>query len=216
MRGRSHRTWLKKRRRDQFYRRAKTEGFRSRSAFKLREIAQKKRFLKPSVKVVDLGAAPGGWLQVIHEFIGETGTIVGVDITPIKPLGYKNLTFILTNVENPDLPELINHIGGGKVDVILSDISPNISGVWELDHARQISYAKRALQISTSILKEGGTFFVKVFQGSDLRPYYTTLKRYFNKVSYEKPKASRPSSSEVYILALGFKGTPKEDLRHID
>ncbi len=212
MRGRSHRTWLKERRRDQFYRRAKKEGFRSRSAFKLQEIAQKRRFLKPSAKVVDLGAAPGGWLQVIHEFIGEKGMIVGVDITPIKPLRYKNLTFILTNVENPGLPDLINRITLEKVDAVLSDIAPNISGVWELDHARQISYAKRAVQIATSILKEGGVFFVKLFQGPDLRHYYATLKRNFDKVSYEKPKASRPSSSEVYILALGFKSTPKEGL----
>ncbi len=210
MRGRSSRTWLRERRRDQYYRRAKAEGYRSRSSYKLLEIAQKKRFIKPGFKVVDLGAAPGGWLQAAHRLVGGQGRLIGVDISPIKPLGYRNLTTILMDIENPDLPKIISNIAKGEVDAVLSDVAPDITGIWELDHARQIGLAQRTLEIAASTLRKGGSLFVKLFQGPEANRYVDSVRKYFSTVSYEKPKASRPSSAEMYVLALGFKGSPSE------
>lgn len=198
-------SWIEKRKKDYFYRKAKVEGYRSRAAYKLLQANKSYRFIKPRNSVVDLGCAPGGWLQVASKLVGFKGKVLGVDLKPIKPLNLPNVQFLQGDVSDESLPKKIISLIGGKLDVVLSDLSPSISGVWEVDHARQIDLAASALSIAKSTLKDGGSFFVKVFDGPYLKEFIAEMKKHFHEVKILKPKASRAESTELYLLGKGFK-----------
>ncbi len=197
--------WLR-RKRDYYYRKAKKESYRSRSAYKLLQAINRYRFVELGDVVVDLGAAPGGWLQVLRKIVGEEGYVLGVDIKEIKPLGYSNVFTIVGDVTDPSIVGRIKAILPRPADVVVSDVSPNVSGIWELDHARQIELAKKSLDIACSTLTDQGNFFAKVFQGDMLRDFIEQVKRYFSEVRLIKPKASRPESAELYLIGLRYKG----------
>ena len=197
--------WIQKRKRDQFYRLAKRKGYRSRSAFKLLQASRKYGLIRSENHVVDIGAAPGGWLQVARELVGEGGYVLGVDINPVEPLPWSNVQTIQGDLRDDLTVQSIVDRVGGKVDVVLSDASPNISGVWEVDHASQIFLARRCFELAKRILNLGGNFFVKVFHGSELSEFKNEVKENFSFMKLVKPAASRSESSEIYILAKGFK-----------
>ena len=198
--------WLRQRRKDHFHRLAKAQGFRTRASFKLLQMVKRYGFLKHGDQVLDLGAAPGGWLQAARQVVGEAGYVVGVDRQPIAPLDYENVVTIMADIMEPSLLEQIRVRWAGRFDVVISDLSPNVSGVWGLDHARQIELAKHALKIARELLELSGNVLVKVFQGSELKEFQSDVKTSFRTVRIVKPAASRPESSELYLLGLGFVG----------
>jgi len=198
--------WLVKRRRDYYYKKAKEENYRSRAAYKLIQAVRKHGFMKLGDVVVDLGSAPGGWLQAARQIVGEKGFVLGVDIREIEPLEYENVYTIVGDIRDPDIIGRIKAILPRSADVVISDVSPNISGVWELDHARQIELAESSLHIALSILRAGGNFFTKVFQGELLDQFLGKVKMYFSQVRVIKPEASRKESAEVYILGVNCRG----------
>jgi len=164
--------WTKERKREYYYRKAKEEEYRSRAAYKLLQAAEKYRFIKPGYVVVDLGAAPGGWLQVSQELVGEKGFVLGVDLKQIPSFDLPNVYTIVGDITESQTVSAIREVLPSPADVVLSDVSPNISGIWELDHARQIDLARKSLQIALSALKPRGNFFVKVFQGDMLNDFF--------------------------------------------
>ena len=198
-------SWIKQRKRDYYYRKAKEEKFRSRAAYKLLQTVQKYKFMKRGDVVVDLGAAPGGWIQAARKIVGEEGFILGVDIKPIEPFEEENIITIVADITNPKTIETIRNLLSRPADVVISDVSPKISGIWEVDHARQIDLALSSMKIACEVLKPRGNFFVKVFEGDMLKDFLDKLKERFSVVKLVKPKASRAKSSELYILALGLK-----------
>jgi len=198
--------WIKRRKRDYYYRKAKREDLRSRAAFKLLEAVEKYNFMKLGDVVVDLGAAPGGWLQISRRIVGESGFVLGVDINEIEPLGFANVVTIVGDIRNLGTIQRIKALLPRPADVVLSDISPNISGVWEVDHARQIELAEISLGIATSVLRNGGNFFVKIFQGELQAEFLNSVRTQFYRVRILKPKASRKESAEVYVLGMRYKG----------
>jgi len=198
-------SWIKQRKKDYYYRKAKEEKFRSRAAYKLLQTVQKYKFMKRGDVVVDLGAAPGGWIQAARKIVGEEGFILGVDIKPIEPFEEENVITIVADITDPKTIETIRNLLPRPADVVISDVSPKISGIWEVDHARQIDLALSSMKIACGVLKPRGNFFVKVFEGDMLKDFLDKLKERFSVVKLVKPKASRAKSSELYILALGLK-----------
>lgn len=196
--------WIEKRKRDYYYKKAKAEKYRSRAAYKLLQAAEKYRFIRKGDVVVDLGAAPGGWLQVSSKIVGDSGYVLGVDTKPIEPLPAENTQTTIGDITEPDIIEKVKAFLPTKADVVLSDVSPNISGVWEIDHAKQIDLAFHSLNIAARILKPKGNFFVKIFQGDLMQDFVKEMKKTFEKVKIIKPKASRAESSEIYILGLNL------------
>jgi 23S rRNA (uridine2552-2'-O)-methyltransferase len=191
-------------RRDQYRRLAKDQGYRARSAYKLLQLNSSYRILKKGSKVVDLGCAPGGWLQVATKEVGQAGKVVGIDLKPVEPVA--GATVLEGSIEDPAMLEKIASIlGGGKADVVLSDLAPNVSGVWDIDHARQISLSTIALGFARRILRAGGSAVFKVFEGDMLNEFRAELKNSFGRVLLSKPSASRQESSELYIVCLDFK-----------
>ena len=198
-------SWIKKRQKDYYYRKAKEEKFRSRAAYKLLQAVKKYRFIKSGDVVVDLGAAPGGWIQAARKIVGETGFILGVDLKPIEPFDEDNILTIVADITDPKTVEQIKALLPKPADVVISDVSPKISGIWEVDHARQIDLAICSMKISKHILKPKGNFFVKVFEGDMFQDFVDKVKNSFSTVRIVKPKASRAKSSEIYVLGLGLK-----------
>ncbi|MCD6164655.1 MAG: RlmE family RNA methyltransferase [Candidatus Odinarchaeota archaeon] len=196
--------WLKKRRRDFYYRKAKLEGLRSRAAYKLEQLDKKFKIFKGVKKVLDLCCAPGGWLQYSLSRIGDDGLIIGVDLVEIAPL--PNVYFIRGDITREETLEKIVKVANGKIDLVLSDCSPNVSGIWELDHARQIYLAETSLKIARKVLRKGGKFVVKVFQGDLFNNYLDKVRAFFKMVKVTKPEASRKESAEMYIIAFNFNG----------
>ena len=196
---------MRERKRDLYYRLAKRHGFRSRAAYKLKQIQKKYRIISSGDVVVDLGAAPGGWMQVARELVGEGGFVLGVDLREVTPLGYENTATIKADVTEPDTPKRILDALPRKADVVLSDLAPNVSGIWELDHVRQIELAEAALKIARGVLKPGGNVLIKVFQGELMDGLVRKVKRHFRRVKLVKPKASRSRSAEIYVLGFGFE-----------
>jgi len=185
---------------------AKREDLRSRASFKLLEINRKFGLIKKGDVIVDLGAAPGGWLQIARRIVGESGFVLGVDVKEIEPLGFSNVVTIVGDIMEPDIIVRIKAILPRPADAVISDVSPNISGVWEVDHARQIELAERSLRIAMEVLRKEGNFLVKIFQG-DLQSYFLRkAKRHFRSVRTFKPKASRKESAEIYVLGIGYGG----------
>lgn len=196
--------WLKKRRRDFYYRKAKLEGLRSRAAYKLEQLDKKFKIFKGVKKILDLCCAPGGWLQYSLSRIGDDGLIIGVDLVEIAPL--PNVYFIRGDITREETLEKIVKVANGKIDLVLSDCSPNVSGIWELDHARQIYLAETSLKIARKVLRKGGKFVVKVFQGDLFNDYLDKVREFFKIVKVTKPEASRKESAEMYIIAFNFSG----------
>jgi 23S rRNA (uridine2552-2'-O)-methyltransferase len=185
---------------DQFRRLARDQGYRSRSAFKLKQIDESYRILNKGYCVVDIGCAPGGWLQVALSEVGHKGKVIGIDIKKIEPL--TEAFVIQGNIEDEDIINSILKISNSNVDVVLSDLSPNVSGNWDLDHARQIDLTRSALKLADKILKKGGKVVLKVFQGDMLNELIVELKKEFKKVILTKPNASRQVSSEIYLICI--------------
>ncbi|HEY8523281.1 MAG TPA: RlmE family RNA methyltransferase [Nitrososphaeraceae archaeon] len=185
---------------DQFRRLARDQGYRSRSAFKLKQINESYRILNKGHCVVDIGCAPGGWLQIALSEVGHKGKVIGIDVKKIEPL--TEAFVIQGNIEDEDIINSILNISNSNVDVVLSDLSPNVSGNWDLDHARQIDLTRSALKLTDKILKKGGKVVLKVFQGDMLNELIVELKKEFKKVILTKPNASRQVSSEIYLICI--------------
>lgn len=198
--------WLRQRRKDQFHRLAKQKGYRSRASFKLIQINKRYRFMKSGDRVLDLGAAPGGWLQAARQIVGEAGSVLGVDLEPITPLPNENVATIRTDITKAGAVDEIQSESKAKFDAVVADLSPNLSGVWEVDQARQMELARCALRIARSALKPSGNMLVKVFQGSELKDFQLEMRSFFHVLRIVKPPASRPESAELYFLGLGFLG----------
>ena len=190
-------------RRDQYRRLAKDQGYRARSAYKLLQINRSYNVLKKGDRVVDLGCAPGGWLQVAVKEVRPSGKVIGIDLKPVTPV--VDAIILQGSIEDSNMLSKIEEILGSKADVVLSDLAPNVSGVWDIDHARQISLSTIALQFTQRLLRIGGSSVFKVFEGDMLKEFRSELDRNFGKVFLSKPSASRQESSELYIICLNFK-----------
>ncbi|MBA3750871.1 MAG: RlmE family RNA methyltransferase [Nitrosopumilus sp.] len=189
-------------RKDQYRKLAKENMYRSRAVYKLSQLNNSYHFLKEGMKIVDIGAAPGGWLQFASKVTGPSGTVIGIDLKEIEPL--PNVTTIVGNIEDKkDVDRLIKAING-KVDVVLSDLAPNVSGLWKMDHVKQIDMTTKALEFTKIVLKENGYALYKVFQGEDTTEFINYLKKFFLNVIITKPDASRKQSSEIYVLCKRY------------
>jgi len=197
--------WIRDRKQEYYYKKAKAENYRSRATYKLVQANEKYKFIKRNDVVVDLGAAPGGWIQAARKMTGKHGFVLGVDLKPIEPFTQEYIRTIIADLTEPDIVQQIRSFLPREADVVISDAAPNITGVWEVDHARQIDLATKALGIAQCLLRPSGNFFVKVFQGNQLDDFLQTLKASFDTVKIVKPQASRAKSSEMYILGLGLK-----------
>lgn len=188
---------------DEYVKKSQQDGFRSRAVYKLKEIQEKDRIIKPDMKVIDLGAAPGGWSQYATQLIGKNGRIVASDILPIDPLPF--VEFVQGDFREDDvLQELLKVLGSDKADLVISDMAPNMSGVGAVDQPRAMYLCELALDMSQQVLKPGGTFLVKLFQGVGSEEFLREVRHNFKQVKIRKPAASRPRSREVYVLAQGF------------
>jgi len=190
-------------RKDQYRRLAKDQGYRARSAYKLLQLNSSYWILKKGNKVVDLGCAPGGWLQVAAKEVGPAGKVIGIDIKPVEPVA--GAIVLQGNIEDASMLAKITEILGGKADAVLSDLAPNVSGVWDIDHARQISLSTVALGFARQVLREDASAVFKVFEGDMLNEFRAELKMSFGRVFLSKPSASRQQSSELYIVCLDFR-----------
>lgn len=197
--------WLQNRKRDYYYKKAKEEKYRSRAAYKLFQAVKRYHFIKRGDVVVDLGAAPGGWVQAARKIVGNKGFILGVDLKHIEPFPQKYVRTIIGDISEPQALQQIVEFLPRKANVVISDASPNISGIWEVDHACQIDLAQQALKISLETLEPSGSFFVKVFQGDLLNDFIEKVKNHFKIVKVIKPEASRSKSSEIFILGMYVK-----------
>jgi 23S rRNA (uridine2552-2'-O)-methyltransferase len=201
-RSKTSKAWMREHVTDFFVKQAKKEGYRSRAAYKLIEIAARDHLLEPGMTVVDLGAAPGGWSQVVTEKLGQSGRVIAVDLREMTPLA--GVTFIQGDfTEASVLAQLEESLEKCSVDLVISDMSPNISGIGMVDQARGMHLAELALEFSIMRLNSGGNFFVKVFQGSGFDEFLRKMRGTFNRVVVRKPEASRGRSSELYLLGVG-------------
>jgi 23S rRNA (uridine2552-2'-O)-methyltransferase len=204
-RSKSSSTWLQRHVSDPFVKKAQLEGYRSRSAYKLIELNEKDRLIRPGMRIMDLGSAPGGWSQVAGKLVGARGRVLATDILPMEPI--KNVDFIQGDfTDEAVVAQLLEWLGGGRFDLIVSDIAPNITGIDSADQASSMYFLELALDTVRQTLKPGATFVAKMFQGSGSDQYLKDLRKSFDKVLIRKPAASRAESREVYIVAKGFKG----------
>lgn len=198
----SHR-WLGEHFSDEYVKKAQQEGYRSRAIYKLKEIQEKDRILQSGMKVVDLGAAPGGWSQYATQIVGQKGRVVASDILPLDPLPF--VEFVLGDFrEESVLAEILQLLGDEKADLVISDMAPNMSGVDAVDQPRAIHLCELALDMAKQVLKPNGVFLVKLFQGDGSEAFIRDVRSSFRTVKVRKPAASRPRSREVYVLAQGF------------
>jgi 23S rRNA (uridine2552-2'-O)-methyltransferase len=204
----SSRLWLERQINDPYVLRAKREGLRSRAAYKLAEIDDKFRFLKPGGRVVDLGAAPGGWSQVAARRVGERGRVVAIDILDMPAIA--GVDFLQRDFLDDAAPEQLKTMLGGDADVVLSDMAANATGHRKTDHLRIMALAEAAAAFAGEVLAPGGAFVVKVLQGGTEATLLAELKRNFASVRHMKPAASRTDSAELYLLATGFRGRRAE------
>ena len=205
--------WLERQLNDPYVAGAKREGWRSRAAFKIIEIDDKYHLLKPGSRVVDLGAAPGGWSQVAVKRIGPKGRVVGIDLLDIEPIA--GVDFQVMDFLDPDAPERLREMLGGPADVVMSDMAANATGHKKTDHLKIVALAELAIEFAREVLAPGGSFVAKVLQGGTEGTLLTDLKRDFAVVKHVKPAASRKDSAELYVLATGFRGrkadAPQDD-----
>lgn len=201
-RSKSSSRWLQEHFSDPYVKRAQAEGWRSRAVFKLEELIERDRLLKPGMVVVDLGAAPGGWSQMVRSRLGEKGRVIALDILPMQ--GIAGVDFIEGDFgEDEILKTLEKHLDGAAVDLVLSDMAPNLSGVASVDQPRAMHLAELAEEFADKHLVKGGAFLTKLFQGEGFDAYVRRLRQGYERVSMRKPKASRARSPEVYALAVG-------------
>lgn len=203
-RSKSSRRWLDRHVNDPFVQKSVREGYRSRAVYKLLEIQERDRILRPGQVVVDLGAAPGGWSQLATELVGAKGEVFALDILPMEPI--PDVTFLLGDFrEESVLEEFRRMLGGRPVNLVISDMAPNVSGVPVVDQPRVMYLCDLALEFAREVLAPGGTLVMKIFQGEGFDQYVRALRASFDKVVTRKPKASRPESREVYMVASGRK-----------
>lgn len=194
---------------DRYFKKAKQEGYRSRAAYKLLELQQRYRLMKAGDKVVDLGAAPGGWLQVAAKIVGPRGKVVGLDLQPIQPLPDANVVLLCGDIRSAEIQQRIRELLGGRADCVLSDLAPKLSGIRDADMARCLELNRTALAFAVELLRPGGTLLVKSFIGAELHTFTGELKEHFGAVQRTKPEATRQGSSEFYFYAKGFSARPK-------
>lgn len=203
----SSRQWLTRQLNDPYVRRAKDEGYRSRAAYKLTEIDDKAKFLKRGARVVDLGAAPGGWSQVAAERVGAKdgkGKVVAIDLLDIEAI--PGVTFMQLDFLDEDAPAKLKKMLGGPADIVLSDMAGNTTGHRQTDHLKIVALVETAAEFAREVLSPGGTFLAKVIQGGTEHTLLAELKKNFASVKHVKPPASRSDSAELYVLAQGFRG----------
>lgn len=193
-------------RRDHYWRRAKQEGYRSRAAFKLLQIDSKFRIFRKGDCVLDLGCAPGGWLQFISETVGPKGRVVGVDLQHTAPLPCGNVSLIQGDLRKPEVKTRILHALGGPADVVTSDLSPKLTGIAFRDHLQSCGLVRDALDVVGTVLRPKGAFLAKIFQGEELESIVADLRSQFGQIRRIAPAASRKASSEIYLLARDFRG----------
>lgn len=204
-RTKSSQRWLARNARDKYVKRAREEGARSRATYKLEEIDRRDRLLRPDMTVVDLGAAPGGWSQYVKSRVGESGRVLALDILPMEPI--VGVEFIEGDfTQQPVLDLLMRRIQGKPVDLVISDLAPNMTGVASVDQARVMNVAELVLEFSDKSLKPGGSLLIKTFQGTGFNEFYAQLRHRFEKLAARKPSASRAESKEIYLLGRGFRG----------
>lgn len=191
--------WYSEKKHEHYYKQAKKVGYRARSAFKLKQIQNKFRILKQGDSVLDLGAAPGGWSQILKEIVGDNGKVIGIDLLPIKPLD--DVVFLQGDMTDElSIQRIKESMNSDFVDVVVSDMSPDISGNYSMDQARSVYLCEKALETCSIFLKKDGNFVCKLFEGEDFNDFLSKLKNHFKTVKVFSPKASRKSSSEVYIV----------------
>lgn len=203
-RSKSSSRWLKEHHEDRFVRQARAEGLRSRAVYKLMELDNRHRLFKPGMTVVDLGAAPGGWSEYAVQRVGRQGRVVAIDILPMDPIA--GVSFVQGDFSEPEgLTALEGLLGEARgVDLVLSDMAPNISGIRARDQARAMYLVELALEFAVSVLKPNGCFLTKLFQGEGSDAFMRVTREHFRKVQVRKPEASRDRSREVYLLGSGF------------
>jgi len=195
----SSRQWLQRHVADEYVKKAQTMGYRSRAVFKLLELDKKDRLLKPGMRVVDLGAAPGGWSQIAADRVGDNGCVIALDILPMDTIA--GVTFIEGDFqEQKVLTQLLDEIGNDGIDLVICDMAPNISGVRAVDQPKAMYLAELALDLALQVLKPGGDFVVKVFQGEGIEDYRRQIQQEFAKLLTRKPESSRSESREVYFV----------------
>jgi 23S rRNA (uridine2552-2'-O)-methyltransferase len=203
-RTKSSRRWLDRHLNDPYVKRVQVDGYRSRAAYKLLEIQEKDLILKPGMRVVDLGAAPGSWSQIAQRLVGPTGRVVALDILPMEPV--RDVVVLEGDFrEESVLDQLRAALGEAPLDVVLSDMAPNITGTSVVDQTRVMYLVELALELARTHLKPGGTLVTKVFQGAGFDDYVRELRASFRQVATRKPKSSRPESREVFLVAKGFQ-----------
>ena len=201
----SSRAWLKEHHDDIFVQRAQKEGYRSRAVYKLMEINDKDQILRRGMSVLDLGSAPGGWSQVAAKLVGEAGRVVASDILLMDAL--PDVVFVQGDfTEQETYDRIVASLNDKPLDVVLSDMAPNMSGMPEVDQPRSMYLVELATELAERALAPGGAFITKVFQGEGFEPWFRQIRDRFDRVITRKPSASRPRSREVYIVASGFKG----------
>jgi 23S rRNA (uridine2552-2'-O)-methyltransferase len=198
---------------DFYYRKAKKEGLRARSAYKIEEIADRFSLLKPGTKVLDLGAAPGGWLQVMAERVGPKGRVIGVDIVEIRPIAKPWVKVAVLDILAPDFRERLAEIEKGPFDLVTSDMAPKTSGIKEHDEARSLELAAMALDTAVALLPPGGNFVCKVFMGTGFDELLARVKKHFERTKVVRPEATRARSFENYVVGLSLrkKQEPKQE-----
>jgi len=193
---------------DSYYKKAKQEGYRSRAAYKLLELQQRFRLMRPGDVVVDLGAAPGGWLQVAAKFVGQSGKVIGIDLQPIERLREPNIIFFQGDITSPEISKKISELVDGKVHCVLSDLAPRLSGIRDADAARCLELNRTALTVANALLRPGGSFLAKGFVNQELHTFTLELKQHFHSVQRTRPEATRQGSSEFYFFAKDFHVNP--------
>jgi 23S rRNA (uridine2552-2'-O)-methyltransferase len=199
-----NRTWIKQHVKDPYVKQSQRDGYRSRASYKLLEIVEKGRYIKPGMVVVDLGSAPGGWSQVAAKLVGHKGCVVAVDILPMDPVA--GVSFIQGDfTEEEILNKLLNEIGNRPVDLVISDMAPNLTGMKAVDQPAMIYLAELAVDLVQQVMTDDGIFIAKLFQGEGFDEFVRNTRTVFNVVSLKKPDASRSKSREVYLVAKGLK-----------
>ncbi len=189
---------------DTYYKKAKQEGYRSRAAYKLLELQKRFGLMRPGNVVVDLGAAPGGWLQVAAKLVGPSGKMIGIDIQPIAALNEPNIICLQGDITSQETPKKIQELVHGKVDCVLSDLAPRLSGIRDADMARCLELNRMALTVAIDVLRPGGSLLAKSFINQELQTFTLEIKRHFQSVQRTRPEATRQGSSEFYFFAKGF------------
>ena len=194
--------------RDTYYKKAKQEGYRSRAAYKLVELQERFRIFKAGQLVVDLGAAPGGWMQVAAKLVGPSGKVLGVDLQPIEAFHQKSIIIVQGDITVPETEQRIMEYLGRPVDSVISDVAPKLTGIRDTDEARSLELNRTALGVAKRLLRAGGSFLIKSFVSEELRIFSTELEKQFRSVQRTRPDASRKGSSEIYLFAKDYE--PKQ------